>query len=375
MRSIICLIVLVLPGFVSAQTCGDVNGISPVNLFDVTYLYSYLTRPSPPAPVGNADVDGRVGVTIADLVRLYNSEVWSDTLDCSGSGNYSFGAAPADTVFFPYMQDIPDHINSVVLSVNYSFTSNIEAAYFPILQRGGTATSNFRLSHITDAPVTTFISSARSVQYWEDTVVGTYAGDLSLTGAGKWLQLTYVRTSPGPGEIRPMPIDRNSLWRYSVQRDSDLVIPDVTFYEVSVPPDTLFCPEGTLYISEYAGDNTYSRSLTFTSSFQPLQFRLKTTSNWIVLPVSGWITTPSDAMVSINPYIMPPGVYWGVVVVEAADTSVFVTHDSIPVNYRVIEKPHVQNGDLDCDGTIDLVDLSRMIAYLTAFAGLPQNCF
>lgn len=375
MRRIICLflLVLVVPILSQGQTCGNVDGIGGINSSDAIWLYEQLLLPARPASFGNGDVDGRAGVTLSDVIRLYDRTFFGTSIDCSASLAYSFGASDQDTIFVPYMSQIPDDIDSVVLYMGYSITQPVRGIYLPLLTHGPMATSNFRLSHVSDIDLGAVLSCDREYLTDIDTVVMTYGG-FPVAGRRFLGKLTYVRTAPGIGSIQPMPVDRDALLRVSVERNSDLFLPELAPYQVPVPPDSLIV-SGSLQFTELQGESSSYAALHFATNSQQTAFRLRGSDWWISVPFNGWAMTPQSVIFRVNTTTLDPGVHNGYVFVEAEDSNILVTRDSVPVYLYVQPKRVSQNGDLNCDDLIDLSDLAWLIAYLTAYGPLPQSCF
>jgi len=72
----------------SDSLCGDVNNNGAVDVLDITSLYQYIFRGSPPPPsLSNADMDGCPGVTVRDLRFLIARILEGGRLPCTGPVN------------------------------------------------------------------------------------------------------------------------------------------------------------------------------------------------------------------------------------------------------------------------------------------------
>lgn len=377
MRNLTFLVLLLaLPAVTSAQVCGDVNASGSVNLSDVTYLFAYLIG-SAPTPPGSADVDAHTGVTLSDNVRIIKYLVGSMVQpDCNLALNYSFAYAPDDTIFVPQMADVPDGLDTVLLPIMVTFSQSSGGFYLPLLHSGALATPNFRLSRVLAESFSYSVTTPEEV-WTEDTTVVSISSGLDLVGRRLYFTLEYVRTAPGLGQIRPEAVNRNALWRTAFERNSDMLIPNVVITDIPLPKDSLLSTPSTFIFTARAGKaslDTFNLSLTATGPEAP--YTLSASDPWISLvDYSGSGTTPATIRVTANAEFLVAGSYAGSITVSSTDSEVVVDPVTIPVNVTVLPPIIFPSGDYNCDGVIDLSDLSRMIGYLMMHMSLPAPCY
>jgi hypothetical protein len=370
------LLLLALPAVTSAQVCGDANASGTVDLSDVSYLFAYLTM-NAPLPPGSIDLDAHAGVTLSDNVRMLRYLVGSMSQpDCNLTLNYSFAYAPDDTIFVPHMADVPDGLDTVLLPVTGTLSQNSGGLYLPILHGDALSTSNFKLNHIYAEDFQWAVATSGNV-FTTDTTVLCISSGSDLVGRQLYFTLEYVRTAPGLGQVRPEAVNRNALWRTAFERNSDMLIPNVVIADIPLPKDSLVSAPNSFSYTARAGKaslDTFNLSLSATGPAAP--YTLSASDEWIrLVNYSGPGTTPATIRVTANAEFLVAGSYSGSITVSSSDPEVVVDPVTLPVNVTVLPPIVFASGDFNCDGVIDLSDLTRMIAYLVMRLPLPPPCY
>ncbi len=357
----------------SGQMCGDANGDTTVNITDLIYVIEYLcdNPTDPPINLDNADCDGIWWVTIGDAVALSNYMFHMDNLDCQDSGTYAFYSAPDDTVFFPRMLGVPDGVNQVSLPVVTSFQDSVDGFYLPFLRHGTGSNGVFSYSSVYAEGINILVP--RDVSGDTTALLGIDLTRNQFGGSNEFFSIEYNRVGSGTGDIMPELVDRSALWRVCIERNGELWLPVVMYYDVDLPPDTLFVSPTVLQ-----GEVTYLEAFTdtfpveFTSAPMPVDFDLVPSESWIVIvdPSPSGYQTPASVEVTFNSASLEVGVYTGTIDVVDVDPSVITTVDQIDVSLSVNSLLYPW-GDLDCNGQTDVADLMLLIGYL--FLGVPPH--
>jgi hypothetical protein len=385
MRTTLTIVVLALAillpaaGPTLAQTCGNVNGSGSVDLADLSFMISYLggTAPTPPNPT-LADIDGRTGITVSDaaLLMAYLMGVPYVTFNCSPYLNYGFVLSVNDTLFIPTMTGIPNGIDSVSLPVTTSFRDSAYALYFPLLPLGPGSNSVFHLSSVT-------VNSED--QMWAGdfevmdtcTLIALYRPTRpSPVGRHVTFTLNYIRSTPGVGNIVPMPVNRSAQWITSFERGYDLFVPKEIYQEYTLPPETLKVAPTSLSYTAMAGKVAAdSFQLVFSSTGIPITFALTPSDAWIVLKdLPATLTTPASIWVKADATALPMGSYNGTIGINPVVVGTPTATSTVGVSFTVTKPIVYPPGDFNCDGIADLADLSRFVSYLTGGGATIKDC-
>ncbi len=364
-------VVLAGAGSTTAQICGDVDEDGSKDLSDASYLMSYLSDPfgSIPNPA-TADMDGHQGITVADLVPLMNWMFRPDPVifDCSQGQTYTFAPSMVDTVFFPYMGVVPDGVDTVRLTIVGSLGADAQGFYLPMLTEGA-GISLFRLDSVnrgSDSWLTRSFSPG-TLRYMD--TVNMIAAEVfePIAGNHTLYTLFYSRTAPGVGSIVPQLVERSSIWKPSIERNSDLVVPVIQLAEYTLPPETLKVSMDSVQFhatAGYAADDSFL--VNFTSSGLPIDFTLNPTQTWItvedVAPVG--FQTPAAVWVKANALQLGTGTYAGTILFENLNPTAPTSVPYIGVGITVAVPNVYPAGDINCDGIVDIGDLTMMILHL-----------
>lgn len=368
-------VLFAVPLSVHSQTCGDVNNHPPVDVADLVNLADYLGFGPAPAGLANADCDGRAGVTICDDARIAHYLFGVGTLDCATIGAYSGTYPDGDAVYWPYMLNIPDGIDTVDLPVNILLQPNARGFYLPFLNQGIGANSNFILLDVTVSDNNFLIYPA----YRGDTTVliTAWFDDEHYTGLNALFTLHYVRMSPGVGNIVPQLVDRSSLWYPSLVRNNDLFRIPVLPTELFLPPETLKADPGTLAYNSMAGKVAPDSFLvSFSSTGVPIDFTLAPSDAWITLlnvPPGGY-TTPASVWIKADATALGVGDYSGQINITPTEPGIPAAPAAVTVAFHVIPPVIYPPGDFNCDGICDLTDLSTIVSYLTGGSVELKHC-
>jgi hypothetical protein len=364
-----CLLCL---GGSAEAICGDVNGNAAVSPGDLLYLLTYLADPSqiPSLPnPGDADMDDRTGITAADMAALMNYLFGPfDLPDCSPSQSYSLTASP-DSVYFPQMPVVPDGVDTVDLPVITVLGADTRVLYLPFLKQAP-GTSNFSLNRIVWSSGT-YVNYPTGGNVGPDTVC-IQAGAINwpnpnFTGRQTMLKLRYIRTAPGAGSIAPVLVDRSSLWRPSVVKNQDLFLPNIQYYNYAFPPETLKVSLNAMSFDAVAGyPSADSFVVSFTSSGLPISFELTATESWITIVDTGAIgfRTPASVVIKADATSTGIGNYTGQISFSSLNPSAPTTIPYVDVSLAVRAPNIYPFGDLDCDGVVDIGDLTKIIDHL-----------
>ncbi len=376
MRWILMLLVAALllcfAGSVGA-ICGDIEGDGSVDLSDVVHLLIYVSEPmgSIPAPVNMADanVDGRAGITFSDVVTIVHSifgpyDIPYPPNTCNLGLTYTLGAS-GDSVFFPQMLTVPDGVDTVIMPVVTVLDANSRGIYVPFL---ATEAVNFKLDKITTVSANRIILGPFSSFQQQDTVCLEWAvldwpSDLAV-GRKSITSLQYIRTAPGAGSITPTFVNRSSLWRPSVIKNEDLFIPFIGYYNFAFPPETLKVSTGAMAFDAVAGyASTDSFVVSFTSSGLPISFELTPDDPWITIVDTGAVgfRTPCNVVIKATAAASGIGDYATQIHFTNLSPSAPTTVAAIDATMHVRAPIIYPFGDLDCDGIVDISDLTKII--------------
>lgn len=379
MRTILfctCILsVCLLPASATPQVCGDATGNGSVSLSDVAFLLSYLMEQSPePAP--QADCDGVPGMTISDAARLVDYLFVSfGPLDCTLAGSYSFAPSPNDTVFLPRLANVPLDINHVAMPVITKFESGVDGEYLVLLGNGMFPDGVFTLTEITYSSVP--IATAGFVMWSNDTAVMVYTPlmDPGLTGVQQTFTLQYDRQSAGPSTIAPFPIDRTDPLRFAIERDGDLRVPWIAYYDYQLPPDTLTVSPAVMNLTLTVGDQPLSNQLIdLDAAPRAVACSAFTDVDWITILDPGPHTTPHTLAIEIDPDGLSAGSYTGLVTIAPIDPTVVSLNATTTVQLTLEPLILYPWGDLNCDGKANLTDLTLMVGVLFLNWDPPPPC-
>ena len=371
------ILLLALPCF--GQTCGDATGDGQANISDMVYIINYISYPyGGPAPIDSASAewDDHIGITISDVVAIadYFFVNW-DTLICGATQMYSFAASPSDTIFLPAMYGIPDGLDKVQLPISFSLDTNTTAFYLP-MQLGTGSSTSFELDSIHRHLV-------GGMSSWPDgdttVLVGFEAAGNGIVRQGDAFTLHFSRVGDGVTSIETELFDYTGARKWAISNgDGDLYRPVIVTVDIPIPPDTLTASESALSFQTMAGNQSLdSFYVEFGTTGTPVQFGLEPSDSWILIdsPVMPeQLTTPTTTLVTVDSDQMPIGTHNGRIDIIPQDSSVVAIPDYIDVTLTVYDPNLYPNGDLDCNGIIDLGDLTLMIAYLFLGGASPQPC-
>ncbi len=378
LTAVLATMLLAQPTF--CQVCGDANGDGNANIGDIAYILNYTAlNGAPPVVPEDAELDHRDGITFSDAATLADYMFWSLApfpYTCGVTGTYSFAPASSDTVFLPRMLGIPDGIDSVQLPVTTSFETDLRGYYLPLLRTGSGSNDAFSITGIANTNEVAY----SSIGSWiADTLVlfgvdfnrGEFAGKHNL------YTLTYNRVNPGTGDIVTELTDRNALWRYAIEKNGDLFRPVVVYEDIILAPETLLVSLTELSFTATAGKPSRDTfTVEFTSSSIPISFNLTLTDPWIIvepLPPEG-LVTPATVTVTADATQVGIGNYTGEISIVDLDPPAPTTTDAIDIYFTVNEPGLYPSGDFDCDGIVDISDLTILIFYLFLDGDPPTPC-
>jgi hypothetical protein len=365
----------------SGQVCGNVNGDpgGSVDISDMVYLLNWLyDGPAPPNP-SMADMDGRSGLTIAD-VTYFQQYLFGNPSgpapDCSGGGTYSYAVAESDSIFLPRLLGIPESIESLVIPIVTVLQANTVGYYIPAIKA---AESNgiFRFDSVSTQSGGSATEIYMGRKIWGDTLIlvasGTYSSDV-ISGVRSYYGAHFTRVAPGLGDISFEATDRGDgdSRRFAVVKDDgDLYIPVVSHLDDA--PEFLQAPTEELAFSAvrlFPSNDSYD--LDITATMGTIDWEAETDADWLTL--SSWTgTTPATLTVSVGEIDLPAGNYVGTI--NLHNVSGGYEYDQgieIPVRLSLIS-PH-PSMDANCDGLLNISDLTYLVNYLYGIPLGPAPC-
>jgi hypothetical protein len=348
------------------QVCGDANGNGTVNVSDWAMIMNYMATGSP-IPGTTADCDNRSGITIGDAEAIVRYIFYGeDPLDCSIQSTYSFTSTLNDTVFLPYMLDIPDDLDSVVLPVITSFATDTRAFDISCQVSESNGPGLFELRRI-DYGENLPGSFAAEFSHNNPVMLATefYGTNHSFTGRHSYFELVFRRLSSGLAAIDCVEAALMNIWRVSVEKGGDLYLPVIQYYQVPLPHPIVTADPTPLAMEAKAGYwSTQTYPVTFSSDMVVVSFKLTASASWIAIdePSSTVYATPATIIVHANASALAAGDYSGQITftdITPADAE-FVPS---PLEVTLTVKPAIiyPPGDLNCNGMVTIGDVSLLI--------------
>lgn len=210
---------MLTPSSVQSQVCGDLDGDGIADIDDFSIFIDYLAiNFNPPLlDPAVADLDGRKGITPADLIFLqYKLFIDFRPLDCSQSNTYSYGISVEDTVILPWALCVSDAVTDLSLPVELRLASSTISAYLPIDPLADGSNGKFKFQGPSPPALT-------------DTALF-----FNLTGGN----LNYVRQATGFAIITTGAIDIDRTRQFTIVKDNgDLMRPVVLYRSVYDHPN------------------------------------------------------------------------------------------------------------------------------------------
>lgn len=364
------------------QMCGDVNKTGSHSVGDLVIIYEELSMlPGILDDEANfdawaADCDGRLGVTIGDAAALSVS-LFKDPgspLYCDPTGTYGFAPSPNDTVFIPYIDEIPVGLDELTLPIYLSLEDDVQGVYVPLLI-GDEYVTNFQITLATTRQTeSAFGLVAPMWDNWTgspDTCAYVFTNLDYATGLGPRREVGFIqcsRVAAGVGSFHPVPVDREGNWVQSIYKDGDLRIPEVRYYQYVLPDPTLSVSASSLSFTTTAGqvgNDTYQ--IEFTSEPYSVEVALEASESWITVEedISAPLTTPFTLTVGVDATQAPVGEYSGQIAITGVfpqETDIAVSEINVTMN---VGEPLVYpRGDVTCDGIVSIGDISKLIDHL-----------
>jgi hypothetical protein len=158
---------------------------------------------------------------------------------------------------------------------------------------------------------------------------------------------------------------RSPLWRITVEKDGDLFIPVIVYYEFELPDPILSVNPTTLSFtaaSTRASDDTFE--INFTSTERIVTFDLDISAPWMAIegdPV-GPYTTPVTFIVTADAASLVEGNYAATITpVNLAPEGTILDDAIVAVDFAVGPEPTLPWGDLNCTGDVTIGDIALMI--------------
>jgi hypothetical protein len=362
---LIVLVLLILSPQAFSQVCGDANGDGYVSISDITLIFNYLYYPSGyPTLRSEADCDNRTGVTIGDAQAITDYVFFGGLLDCSIQDVYTFPPSQNDTIFLPYMVDIPDGVDSVKLPVITSFETGTRSVYIPTLTQETNGPGLFNPSRVDKQ--SGLLGLGRKVG--PDTTVMMVCEVEELAGRHSFFELVFHRLQPGLAAITCASMIRNEtleLVPSVIKNGGDLYTPVIQYYQVPTPTPVVTVSPSPLHMETKAGFwSTASYEVTFTSDLGSVSFKLAASDSWIAIdgPAATVYTTPATITVRANASALAAGDYSGQITftdITPADAGFLPA--VLDVTLSVVEPTIYPPGDLNCDGYVTIGDVSLLI--------------
>ena len=377
------LVLLAVP--VAAQECGDANGNGTINISDVVGIIDAITHPEymdePDFHAAEADCDGRAGITMSDVVTIIDYIYKDDDhRDCSALGTYNLTPALDDTVFIPYINSVPTNVTTLDLPIMVSLLESTDGVYISLLTDASTTDDLFNLTEIGVNESYDYIAID---QYYPDgdscSLELIELSEGALTGEQvTFFDLEFTRYSAGVGNVAPTEYVRSPLWKITVEKDGDLFIPVIVYYEVILPDPTLTVnPTSLSFTAVSGGASGASYEISFTSTERPVTFDLYMSEPWIVLdgnPV-GPYTTPVTFLVSADATNLFPDTYIGTITpVNFEPPETTLINGVVTIDFTVDPVPDLPWGDINCDGNVTIGDIALLIDCLFINARPVPDC-
>lgn len=383
------LVVVVVLGFAlpaRAQQCGDVNGSGQIDIADISYLFAHFYfNGAPWTP--RMDMDDRTGVAHGDIVRIVDNLFISypnGVYDCTPSQTYSFAPSPNDTLFIPRLTSVPNGINEVTLTIRGSLQPGASGICV-FLQMLPGSSGGFQYIESGDYFQNEGFAAGN---YWNldrtkpSYGFAKYRTEDVLAGQQDLHWFKFGRVTPGSTGADLILVENqiDQYRRICVSRDGDLVVPTIVFYEHQFPPDTLKMSVSSLTFDGAAGKMARDTfDVSFTSSGTAITFDLSAADTWVKmlgLPV-GTLTTPVTIQVTADGTMLPEGNYFSSIQVQNATSQlgVVMPQADLPIGFVVGPPISYPPGDVNCNGVLDLTDLSMIISYLLGYVSSLPVCY
>lgn len=326
-------------------------------------------------------------MTVSDAERLTAFMFHGGSLDCNVSGSYGFLPANNDTIFVPRLLGIPDGTDKVFLMIYARLATPASGVYLPLITPGSAGNSVFRF--IRDWPSNVGLQGGS--QILPDTIVTfgiDLTGNLPFSGLVNLAMLEYDRNAPGLGDIAPEATDRSGDWQIAVLRDGDLYRPIISYYDAPLPSgvEVSMTPQSLYFATAVDSMVTDTVFVGFEVLAPPgARIELDRSETWIILddfdgtlPLPTF-NSPATVPISVDASGMGIGDYTGWVYVfykgyDNWDNLI----DSLPVTLSVTSEPDPEPqfppGDLNCDGQVDVADLTYIVNFLFLNGPAPVNC-
>ncbi len=358
----------------TAQICGDVDDNGQVTIGDLLMLIEGIARPAMQSEeqfhTAEGDCDGRAGITLTDAV-VVSDYLFSavDNRDCSASGTYSLALAPDDTVFVPYINGVSNNIDLLELPVLASVLESTDGVYISLVCDDAISDGlfSFERVHSTEQFSDGYLPIGMTPYATADVsmfILETMAGSI-IEPRKSFFELDFNRSSEGVANVAPTELVRSPEVRITVEKDGDLFIPVIVYYEYFLPDPILTVDPATLSFSAFSGrESSQTYEISFTSTEQAVTFDLDISEPWLALdgtpagpyttPVSFWVTADATALLPAN--------YAATITPVSVDPAETILLDAtVTVDFTVNPEPEYPWGDLNCNGEVTIGDISLMV--------------
>lgn len=372
MKRITLLIGLVVLSLSSSQAlsqtaCGDANSSGVVTISDLIYTMQYLCDGPPMTISAAGDCDNRAGITIADAEALTRYIFFGESsLDCSIQATYGFAPAPNDTVFLPFMVAIPDNVDSVTLPVITSFAADTRAFYIPcqVYETNGPGLFEFiSVARVDDLSIDMGIKVFPDTAIMEGTELGE--GGAILGGRHTFFEIVLHRSQTGLAAINCGGVMRSANWRISVEKNGNLYVPVIQYYQVPLPHPVVTATPSPVVMEAKAGFwSTATYPVTFTSNMGIVSFDLAASDSWLVIdnPSPTGYTTPATINLRANASALAPGDYAGqITIADISPADAEFVPAVVDVTLAVTVPMTFPPSDINCDGNVSIGDISVLI--------------
>ncbi len=373
---LIALICFAFPGAVSAQVCGDADGNNALQVTDIIMALEYIAGNPNSINLANADCDGVPGVTISDVSAICGRVFQLLPVDCTPAGSYSFTEATNDTIYIPRLVNIPDGVDRVNLLVFGKFSSATEAIFLPTKEIGAGASPNFDLDAIYPTNLgigggVIMNANERALFITDDFMFNPGF----LNGNKNLLVLSYERTAAGVGAIAPEPFDRPAPWNLAINRNDDLLVPMIQYYDLTSIDGglDLSATEFDFHSLENA-QSLDTFKLDISQGPYGVGFTISSSVPWILADQYSGIT-PATVTLLAHGAGLGIGQFSGVINVNYADVGGLPV-DSVNLTLTVhpAGDPSFPAGDVNCDQALNILDLTHMVDFFFRGGLRPFPC-
>ena len=271
---------------------------------------------------------------------------------------------------FPGLLNVPEDVDNVSLLVLGSFSQEAGGFYLPILELGVGSNSVFELT----GTIPSNLGIGSGTEIGTDTtlllLLDFYQRTDFLNDNENLMILNYTRVSAGAGNIAPEAIDLATPLDLVLERGNDLFVPVIAYYDATAGAGGFELSSESFTFNAFADSPAIeTRMLGITHNGLAVGYELATSESWLEVSINNSVT-PGMITVTADATGLGPLDYTGYIRIKYED--IWQPVDSILVTMSVHPEGNVTfpAGDVNCDGSYDILDLTYTIDYI--FRGGPN---